>query len=138
MYLRFATFRIDPDACRPQGVFVRTYALLATDALRAEERRRLREALAYFEHDLAVPTVWESRAVFWFKAECARCTHQAWALVNALKAVGVPVVPVRTKKPGLVVYEDDCQVAAVPYRDTFRARCRSRPPQRGRGRIPRR
>lgn len=27
---------------------------------------------------------------------------------------------VRTGRPGVVVYEDDAQVAAVPFRDTFR------------------
>jgi hypothetical protein len=26
---------------------------------------------------------------------------------------------VRTRRPGFVVYEDDVQVAAVPFRDTF-------------------
>ena len=134
MYLRFATFRIDPDAHRPQGVFLRAYALLGSNELQAEERRRLREALTYFENDLTVPCVGERRAVFWFKAECARCTHHAWGLANALKASGVPVLPVRTVKPGLVVYEDACQVAAIPFRDTFRSR--THPPRRraGRGR----
>jgi hypothetical protein len=27
---------------------------------------------------------------------------------------------VRTARPGFVVYEDDVQVAAVPFKDTFR------------------
>ena len=130
MYLRFATFRIDPDAHRPQGVFQRAYALLAADELHLEERRRLLRALRYFEHDLPLPYLWEQRAVFWFKAECARCTHHAWDLANALKASGVPVMPVRTLKPGLVVYEDACQIAAIPFRDTFRSR--SHPPRRAR------
>ena len=138
MYLRFATFRIDPDAHRPQGIFLRAYVLLASDGLYTRERRRLRESLTYFEHDLDVPRVWERRAVFWFKAECALCTHHAWALVNALKASGVPVQPVRTTNPGLVIYEDGCQIAAIPYRDTFRSRshppCRARRRTRGRKR----
>ena len=133
MYLRFATFRIDPDAHRPQGVFLRAYALLRSDELQLEERRRLREALTYFENDLDVPSLLERRAVFWFKAECTRCTHHAWGLANALKASGVPVLPVRTVKPGLVVYEDACQIAAVPFRDTFRSR--ARPPRRSSRRM---
>jgi len=32
----------------------------------------------------------------------------------------VPTFVVRTKRPGFVVYQDDIQVAAVPFRDTFR------------------
>ena len=127
MYLRFATFRTDPDALRPQGVFQRTYALLDGGELHPEEVRILRAALGYFEHDMAVPRVHQPRAVFWFKAECAMCTHHGWLLANALKASGVPVVPLRTVKPGLVVYEDDCQIAAVPYRDTFRSPARRGP-----------
>jgi hypothetical protein len=31
----------------------------------------------------------------------------------------VPTVALRTRKPGRIVYEDDFQVAAIPFRDTF-------------------
>ncbi len=124
MYLRFATHRIDPNAQQPQGVFQRAYALLEGDELHGEDARGLRVALEYFESDMAVPWIRQPRAVFWFKAECALCTHHAWVLATFLNLSGVPVHPVRTLKPGHIVYEDDCQIAAVPYRDTFERRSR--------------
>lgn len=122
MYLRFATFRIDPDAQREQGIFQASYDLIQGGELHPAEIERLHSALAYFNEDLDVPDVEEPRAVFWFKCACRGCTRHGWLLADALEAAGLHVVPVLTRKPGLVVYEDGCQVAAIPYRDTFVAR----------------
>ena len=122
MYLRFATFRIDPDAQREQGIFQASYDLIDGGDLHPAESTSLKGALEYFERDLAVPSVYEPRAVFWFKCQCRTCTRHGWLLARALEMAGLHVVPVLTRKPGLVVYEDGCQIAADPFRDTFEAR----------------
>ena len=122
MYLRFATFRIDPHARQEQGIFQASYDLIDGGELHPTEIHRLRVALRYFVLDLEVPEDVDPSAVFWFKCSCRACTRHGWLLANALEATGLHVVPILTRKPGLIVYEDKCQVAAVPFRDTFVAR----------------
>jgi hypothetical protein len=37
-----------------------------------------------------------------------------------LDGAGVPVLELRTTRPGYILYEDDFQVVALPFRDTPR------------------
>ncbi len=41
-------------------------------------------------------------------------------LVGLLEHKGIPVTELRTDKPGYILYEDECQVVAMPFeRETF-------------------
>jgi hypothetical protein len=61
----------------------------------------------------------EWRAVCWFRAEAREAISRMWRLVDLVEGEGVPVRVYRTRRPGVVVYADDLQIAAVPWRDTF-------------------
>ena len=41
-------------------------------------------------------------------------------IAGLLGSVGVPVQELRTTRPGYILYEDDFQIVALPFRDTPR------------------
>ncbi|MHC4452784.1 MAG: Clp protease N-terminal domain-containing protein [Planctomycetota bacterium] len=56
-----------------------------------------------------------------------------WELVSILRRNGECVRLIKTRRPGYVLYEDSFQVAATPFRDTFRPPAPGGP---GPGRVP--
>jgi len=57
--------------------------------------------------------------IFWFKPEALSLEKRLRSLANSLVACGHGVEVIRTRKPGIILYEDEYQVAAVPFRDTL-------------------
>ena len=78
--------------------------------------------LLWFERNLSLPdrSKLHRRAIFWFKAHAAKVVRRAWDLALALNEHGPPAEIFKTRRPGYIVYEDDQQIAAIPFRDTFR------------------
>jgi hypothetical protein len=74
----------------------------------------------WFNDHLPAPrSLNEPRAVFWFRPDAGEALTRIWAVVRAAGRDGIPVHLYRTHRPGIVVYSDRYQVAAVPWRDTF-------------------
>jgi hypothetical protein len=125
LYLRFVTDEIDPYSNRAQGIFHPAYALVRgeheVDACVVEGLRTL---LRWFEEHLPLPPRHRipDRAVFWFKAEGPATTANVWELVRLIEEEGRRVRLIKTVKPGRIVFEDDYQAAAVPFRDSMIAR----------------
>ena len=60
------------------------------------------------------------RALCWFRPEAREAISRAWQMAKLGRGrAGIPVRVYRKARPGTVVYEDDFQVAAVPWRMTF-------------------
>jgi hypothetical protein len=59
-------------------------------------------------------------AIHWFKDEADDYVRRMREYAYLLDAHGIQVRRIVTDKPGYVLYEDPCQVAAVPFRDTFK------------------
>jgi hypothetical protein len=78
--------------------------------------RRLRVPPCFFQS--ALPDA-DSNAICWFKTDAHAHIGKIRELLAFLEHNGVATRLVRTTRPGYVVYEDDYQVAAVPFRDTF-------------------
>ena len=62
----------------------------------------------------------DTRAIFWFKADAGEVASRVWELAKIVTRRGVGAEIVKTSRPGYIVYEDNLQVAAIPFRDTFR------------------
>jgi len=41
-----------------------------------------------------------------------------WEIVQILEAHGIVIDVIRTDRPGYIVYEDEFQIAAEPFKDT--------------------
>ena len=128
MLIRFLADRRDPDSGRVWGVFQAAYAELRGDRPPAFVRSELRASLDWFDANLPRPsgfgracgTPREPRGVCWFRPIARRHVREVRYLGWLLGECGVPVRTVRTRKPGVVVYEDDAQVVAEPFAETPR------------------
>ena len=56
-------------------------------------------------------------AITWMQLSATEHVAKLRDLARILTEKGVPVEEVRTQKPGDVVYEDEHQVAAIPFRN---------------------
>jgi hypothetical protein len=126
MFVRFVIpCRQEQSHCRA-GVFQAAYDLRDRGLLDDDELRRFEGLRQWFNRRLPVPArLSRSRrpharrnAVCWFKADAAEYIGRARELAALLGRHGVPTRELRTGRPGYVVYEDEYQVAAVPFRDT--------------------
>jgi hypothetical protein len=110
------------------GIFQAAYDIISTGAIRAEERTELEDMLRWFEANLATPDRLvrttskgyyrrDTAALSWFKDDAQACIRNVWSLVRLLEQNGVAVELIRTSNPGYVTYEDDNQVAAIPFSD---------------------
>ena len=54
------------------------------------------------------------RALSWFKLEARACIEQVRELASLLERRGERVWQIYSRNPGLITYEDDYQVIAVP------------------------
>src|SRR4051812_25854885 len=117
MYLRFATPREDKDSHQSLGVFQAAYDLLHGGDLAPDATERLKESLGWFETYLPIPdrSILKERAIFWFRAEAetADLVRRVWGLANLLSRYATRAELIRTTRPGFILYEDSCQVAAV-------------------------
>ncbi len=60
------------------------------------------------------------RVVFWFRPEARQHIQKMREVAVMLQHHGVPHRVLKTDKPGRVVYSDEFQVGAIPYRDGIR------------------
>jgi len=120
MYLRLVVPSRDEDSHRDAGVFRATYGHIDAGDLPAAQRAWLEGVLDWFGRNLPIPELTEPRAVFWFRGEENPCVAHVWELAALLRDVGEQPRLLKTKRPGYLVYEDRFQVAAIPFRGTFR------------------
>jgi len=125
MFIRFASLRIDRDSGRELGVFHTAYRLKRSGLLDEFEYEQLDALMEDFEINLDIPSCYVDRslrrsrkyaAICWFKPQSRRFTRGLWTLVDFLKRQGIAMRQWRTELPGRVLYEDEHQVAAVPFR----------------------
>lgn len=126
MYLRFVVAERDPDSQQPRGVFQALYRLHRAGELAAHEAAWFAEAEAWFNQHLKRPSRLAGssrpnapdRAISWIKASAIEHVSRMRSLAALLEHKGIPVDELRTARPGYVVYEDDYQVATIPFAET--------------------
>jgi hypothetical protein len=126
MFVRFVVPFQDQDSHCLTGVFQAVYGLRDGGLLVDDERERFEVIRQWFNRHLPVPRRFarsrrphaRRNAVCWFKAHAADYLGRVRELAGLLERHGVPTEMLRTERPGYVVYEDEYQVAAVPFRGT--------------------
>jgi hypothetical protein len=121
MYVRVVTWRIDADSCQRSGVFQPAYDLYYAGELDQDEQHALNTSLLWFEQNLPTPnrSKLHRRAIFWFKPDARAMARRVWDLAAVVKRHALGAEIVKTTRPGYICYEDEFQVAAIPFRDTF-------------------
>lgn len=110
MYLRFVFAKPEKGTNRYVGIL--------------HERRyggwgqaRIAEIYGWFRKNLKRPPLVafsQDRALCWFKPEARECLERIVELAHILQRRGERIWHLRTRYPGLVTYEDQHQVVAIP------------------------
>ncbi|MGH1472585.1 MAG: hypothetical protein ACRBCS_15495 [Cellvibrionaceae bacterium] len=102
--------------------------LLGNGSLYEYEQDIEKEVYAWFKKNLKVPKVQSSksgyhvkpRSISWFKASATEHIEKMRQYVQILESHDMPVKQINTERPGNIVYEDEHQIAAIPFNDTFK------------------
>ena len=117
-YIRFQTSVLCPTTRRPLGVFCAAGEIADRELVDEHLGKTLEDTLQWFNEHLQVPRIPREyeRCLFWFFAERQQVVRRLWDLVAILAEHHVQVRKIRTSDPGLIVYRDEFQVAAMPSR----------------------
>lgn len=119
-FVRLAVGQRDPDSHQPQGVFAAACDVRDSAELVEAEQRELNDVFRWFNTNLPVPKQLPPQAICWFKCQSQECIAHVWQIVHLLQSHGLAVWMMATERQGKVVYEDELQVAAVPFKRTVR------------------
>lgn len=113
---------IHPASRVAAGIFRAAYDLYEDDCLSDYERDYLDELLCWFDKHLPVPDrffcngrkTYIRHGVCWFKTSARAHLARSWEMVALLESHGVWIQRLTARRPGLLLYEDDWQIVAVP------------------------
>lgn len=127
MYIRFVVHDIDDRSFKEKGLFTAMGDLEEKNVLYKYQENLQKEISTWFSKNLIAPKVLSShrcgkdkeKAISWFKQSAKTHIDQMRAYAQILEAHDILVKQIVTKKPGKIVYEDNYQIAAIPFADTF-------------------
>lgn len=126
MYIRFVVHALDRDSGRRQGLFQALGRLKDRGALSPADEAAYEEVRLWFRAHLAVPGRFSrSRkphaaavALSWFRVTAHEHIERMRVMAALLERQGVLVEVIKHARPGYIVYEDEYQVAAIPFNDS--------------------
>jgi hypothetical protein len=119
-YVRFVVADKDEDRNVQQGIFQAAARALEWHTVTDTDADELNELRAWFNENLEKPSSFGrgklSLGVCWFKTDCVEHISRIYEMVRVLERNGISVKKIKTDKPGYVVYEDESQLVAEPFR----------------------
>jgi hypothetical protein len=119
-YVRFVIGRKDEDSHVEQGIFQAAARALEWHNITGSDADELYELRAWFNENLEKPTSFGREklrlGICWFKTGSTEHISRIWEMVRILERNGIYVKKIRTDKPGYVIYEDEWQLVAEPFR----------------------
>ncbi|HTX35959.1 MAG TPA: hypothetical protein VME43_13100 [Bryobacteraceae bacterium] len=119
-YIRFVIGRKDEDSHVEQGIFQAAAQALEWRTISGSDAGELNELRAWFSDNLEKPASFGrgnlSRGICWFRTDASEHISRMWEMVRILERNGIFVKKIRTDRPGYVVYKDECQIVAEPFR----------------------
>jgi hypothetical protein len=119
-YIRFVIGRKDEDSHVEQGIFQAASQVLEWKTITGSGADELNELLAWFNENLEKPASFGRDrlrlGICWFKTGATEHISRIWEIVRILEHNGIYVKKIRTGKPGYVIYEDEWQLVAEPFR----------------------
>lgn len=120
MYLRFQGPASILGTSSKLGIFQLAFELRDGNHLPDYAYRSLNHHLLWLAANLKSPTELERdesyRAISWFKDNAEEPLRHIWSMKAILEEFGYRIDIVKTRDPGVVIYEDDWQVVAKPRR----------------------
>ncbi len=126
MFIRFVVFERDIRSGVRQGLFQAVVSLRRSGRLSKVDDDRVVAIREWFNLNLPRPLRFnrsrkpheKKKAISWFKSDAQRHIAKIRELQVILESYGVHVDVVKTERPGYILYEDEFQVTAEPFRDT--------------------
>jgi hypothetical protein len=119
-YVRFVIDRKDEDSHVEQGIFQAVARAREWQTVTGSDAHQLSDLEAWFSKNLEKPTSFGRNklrlGICWFKTDAAEHISRIWEMVHILERNGIYVKKIRTDKPGNVIYEDEWQLVAEPFR----------------------
>jgi hypothetical protein len=128
MYIRFIVQESDKKSGREMGLFSAGGILRDEGKLYDYEVKLRKQIMQWFSNNLKVPDVQASQsnhytkplAISWFKSSAKSHISKMREYAEILNSHDVHVKQIVTERPGKIVYEDEFQIAAIPFQDTFK------------------
>jgi len=119
-YVRFVIGRKDDDSHVDQGIFQAAAQALEWQNITGSDADELNELRRWFNDNLEEPTSFGRDklrlGICWFKTGATGHISRIWEMVRILERNDIYVRKITTDKPGYVIYEDDWQLVAEPFR----------------------
>lgn len=119
-YVRFVIGRKDEDSHVEQGIFQAAALAVEWRHITGSDADDLNKLRWWFSENLEKPTSFGRDTlrlgICWFKTEATEHISRIWEMVRILERNGIFVKKIRTNKPGYVIYEDEWQLVAEPFR----------------------
>lgn len=120
-YVRFVVGHQDEDSHVPQGVFQAVARAIERETITGKDADELNALRHWFSENLEKPTSFgrgkHNLGICWFKVDASEHINRIWQMIRILERHGIYVQKIKTEKPGYIVYEDDWQMVAEPFRD---------------------
>ena len=124
-FVRFVTNRLDHVTGLEIGFFKAAYALRRSKRVMESDASQLDELLNWLDDNLEAPTRFaksrkkhaHGKALSWFKPSAVEHIQKSRDLLALLERHGVYSEMYVTTRPGVVVYDDEWQIAAIPFKD---------------------
>ena len=119
-FLRFVVDRKDEDSHVEQGIFQAAALALEWENIKGSDADKLNELRAWFSENLEKPNSF-GRGKLALASVGSRLVPPSTSLAStrcpaSSNAAGICVKKIKTDKPGYVVYEDEWQLVAEPFR----------------------
>ncbi|TQV71265.1 hypothetical protein [Denitrobaculum tricleocarpae] len=132
VFLRFVIQRNHPESGVFLGVFGAAYELLDDNTTPHWDNERITALLCWFGENLARPTRFNrtkskghyhrsAKGISWLKSSAQDHISKMRELITLLESYGHVTEQIRTQRPGYIVYEDEYQIVAEPFSDTFQS-----------------
>jgi hypothetical protein len=119
-YVRFVIGHKDEDSNVERGIFQAAAQALEWGTVTGTDADDLNELRSWFNANLMKPTSFGRNTlrlgICWFKTNATEHISRIWEMVQILERNGIYVRKIRTDKPGYVIYEDEWQLVAEPFR----------------------
>ena len=119
-YIRFVIGLNDEESHVQRGIFQAAALALEWQDITGSDADELNELRGWFGDNLKKPTSFGRDTlrlgICWFKTGATEHISRIWEMVQILERNGIYVKKIRTDKPGYVIYEDEWQVVAEPFR----------------------
>jgi hypothetical protein len=119
-YVRFVIGPKDQEGHVEQGIFQATARALEWQDITGSDADKLNELRAWFGENPEKPTS-SGRdklrlGICWFKTGSTEHISRICEMANILERNGITMKKITTDKPGYVIYEDEWQLVAEPFR----------------------